>query len=158
MRPYQGIHKINKIFEKLLQASFKKHGFINAKIVTDWHYIIGKHLAELSLPQKIIFPANQAQSGVLYIATSNPGLSLEIQAQESFIISKISTYFGYQAISRIKVIIDKNIHKKPKDNRRNIRVNISKKDEKEIKAALSQIKDKDLHDQLASLASNIFQS
>jgi hypothetical protein len=158
MKPYRGIQKASNIFEKLMHASFKRYGFANQKIAAEWHYIIGNHLAQFTLPQKIIFPANQTRGGVLYIAISNPGLSLEIQAQERFIISKISTFFGYQAVSRIKVLIDKSIYKQMKADDICSKTKINKSDLRKIQKELASIEDKELHAQLTALADSIFQT
>lgn len=158
MKHYRGLQQVDRIFAKLTHESFKRYGFANQKIAADWHYIIGKHLAEFTLPQRIVFPANQTRGGTLYIAVSNPGLSLELQAQESSIIGKISTFFGYQAVSRIKVVIDKNIHKPKKHSDKNTKVMINQQDMKEVKKELELIEDDELRKQLTSLADSIFES
>lgn len=155
---HKGVQKIGNVIEGITKPAFKVHGFANQKIITYWSQIVGATLAKFTIPQKIIFPPHQTRAGTLYVGVTNPGLSLEIQAQESRIVEKIATFFGYQAVSRIKVsIVRLKINKEtpvsaaPKQT-------VSKKEIKMITHQLDKIKDKTLQTQLQRLADTLFQT
>src|SRR5271154_17606 len=104
-----GAKKFKDIAGTITKASFVQHGMSNLKIIQNWQHIVGKELTRFSFPQKIAFKPNQKINGLLYIAVNNPGFSLSLQAQESLIIERIATFFGYRAVGRIKIVIDKSL-------------------------------------------------
>lgn len=152
-----GSRKVDNLFALITSETFKKFGFANYKIISDWPFIIGSRLASYSIPQRIDFPPGQSIGGVLYIAISNPGLSLEIQAREGQIVNKLATYFGYRAIGRIKIIIDKNAEKKPLEIKSCKRASISATDAKDIEKALAKIKDEKLKNNFNELFATLFE-
>jgi len=95
---------INYHIDKLTNSVFRKKGFATAKIIMEWEIILDNpRLARHSHPFKIVYPAGKNVEGTLYIKASG-ALSLELQQYEPKIIEKIATYFGFKAISSIKII------------------------------------------------------
>lgn len=84
-----------------------KYGFITHKLVTYWEKIVGKALATISTPLQISFATGKEVGGTLIIGVTNPGFSLELQAAEGVITERVAVYFGYKAISRVKIKIYK---------------------------------------------------
>lgn len=156
-RIYSGTKKVNELFDKITSNTLKKHGFLNFKIVSDWHLIIGANLARYTVPLRIDFPHEQTSGGVLYIACSNPGFSLEIQASEGQILGKLSTYFGYKAISRIRVIIDKNAERMPDKIPHIDRQKIEENDFQEMQKQIESISDHNLKASLNELFITLFE-
>lgn len=91
------------IFNKLSSKALKQHGFAKIRIITDWPLIVGKDFAAISCPYRIVFPGEKQKNGNLHIAVLS-GYALLMQHQSNLIIEKISSYFGYQAISRITIL------------------------------------------------------
>ena len=79
-------------------------GFVAVDILAGWHEIVGEELAEFCLPQKIDFPRGQKSNGTLYLNVASGAFALEIQHREKFILEKINTRFGYQAVAKIKIV------------------------------------------------------
>jgi len=113
----------NKILQPLhqstwpiMQKSFAKHGFSATDILTNWRAIIGDELAERAVPHRISWPKSSAsQSFSTYTERSNKGGTLIVQAQdgpsaveiqylELEIVERINVFYGYSAITRLKVI------------------------------------------------------
>jgi hypothetical protein len=94
---------IAKSIEPLLKPIYKKHGFAEHRILTQWEQIVGQELASYSIPQKLIFRANTKEQGVLHILVSS-ARTLELQHMLPVILDRITTYFGYPAIERLKFI------------------------------------------------------
>jgi hypothetical protein len=146
------VKDFKSLFEDAAKESFKKYGFSNLKIVSDWKDIVGANLSSICYPEKIMFPPFKKTGGTLHLKVFNPSFSLELQSMESRIIEKISTYFGYQAIARIKIsVAPRKFESKqkiltPSEN--------FGKDEK-ISSKIEGINDPELRETLASLSQNI---
>lgn len=155
MKPYHGMKKIGNVLDSITRPAFMKYGFANQKIINYWPEIVGSALAKFTLPQKIVFPPGQTRGGILHIGVRNPGLCLEIQAQESHIVEKVATFFGYQAVSRIKVIVIRfssllmEAEPAPKQE-------ISSGEHADLEATLVKIKDEELRLRLRALAESLF--
>jgi hypothetical protein len=95
----------------MVEPSFKKHGFINIRLLQDWKAIVGDDMAKICWPTKIAFNPGQKQGGVLHLSINNPAFSLAVSTQQNRIIDKISTYFGYKAVSRLRIAVASASHK-----------------------------------------------
>lgn len=103
--------KAGDIIGNISKPLFEKKGFIDAKIIANWKIIAGEEISKLCSPVKVSFTPNQKRNGTLYISIKSPAFSLEVQANQPRIIDKINSYFGYEAIAQIRIVI-----KNKKDN------------------------------------------
>ena len=85
-----------------------KKGFVETDILTNWQDIIGQELANYTSPTKIDFKPQQRNNGILHLEVPSGAFALEVQHKEKTILQKINTYFGYNAISNIKIIQNPN--------------------------------------------------
>ena len=81
-----------------------KKAFIEADIIHNWRDIVGKDLAELAKPVCINFKGENRKGGVLNVEAASGAIALEINLKSKMIIAKVNTYFGYEAIDRIKIM------------------------------------------------------
>ena len=79
------------------QKIIRKRGFGSPGIINDWSAIVGPHLADYTLPEKL------GRNGTLRIRVAGP-IATEIQHLEPQILEKVSVYFGYRAARRISII------------------------------------------------------
>jgi hypothetical protein len=91
---------LSKSVDQVVKPVYKKHGFAESRILTEWAAIVGAELADCSVPQKITFSRGKREGGTLYILVSG-ARALELQHMQPLILDKIATYFGYPAISRL---------------------------------------------------------
>lgn len=103
-------HSLKDVIEKASRPILKKRGFSEARIISDWHGIVGKEVANYALPLRIQFLRGQTIGGTLTIST-HPAYALEIQQLTPQILEKIASYFGYRAIERI--VIEQQYHALP---------------------------------------------
>ena len=159
MREYRGKKSFSSLYNDLSKVAFTKHGFANQKIAAHWPVIVGEAIAKYTLPQKIVFKPNSTVGGILHVGVSNPGLSLELQAREGRIIEKISTFFGYQAVSRIKVNIDRSAANSNKPQTQAAKkVSISSKESETLAKQLQGVKDPELKKLLQNLYDSLFKN
>jgi len=159
-KEYRGRRKLGDLTEVAVMPAAEKHGFAMFKILSNWPHIVGEFLAQHCTPKGLQFPSNQTVKGVLLIEVENPGFSLELQASERIIVQKIATFFGYQAIDKIRVEISRTRKKTVKLEPDDIvlKQTVSFEQEEDILSNLGNIEDDLLRDMLASIAQNSFTS
>lgn len=98
--------------ERVIKPLFNQNRTQYYKILLHWHVIVGNDLKHMISPQDIRFSKNKIN--ILIVKIDNYCNILKIQMMTPNIIDKITRYFGYQVISKIK-IIGLN-HSSPKDS------------------------------------------
>ncbi|HAA92128.1 MAG: hypothetical protein CMM48_11290 [Rhodospirillaceae bacterium] len=94
---------IATLLPKLTRKALGKYGFSYAGLITDWKTIVGPEIARASLPEKLTFPRNKRDSGILRLKAEG-GAALEIQHLEPQILERINSYFGYRAVTRLQLV------------------------------------------------------
>lgn len=92
------------------RAIFKARGFQQDHILRHWPEIVGHSLSNMSKPEKLVFPKQTASVGMaraegatLTVRVDGPG-ALEFAHQEPQILERINSYYGYRAVTRIKLL------------------------------------------------------
>ena len=101
---WRGSKNLSHSLDFVTKPIFKKRGFTENKILTDWNKIVGDSLGGSSVPKKLFFSRNKKSDGVLYVEVYDSGMAMEMTYMEPIIIEKIASYFGYKAISKLKII------------------------------------------------------
>lgn len=98
-------HSLNlgRVIAQVVKPVMRKRGFYDVDIISDWENIVGPEWAKQTSPHKLNFNAHTRRSGTLYILVA-PGASVLIQHIEPMIIDRVNTYFGFDAVSRLKII------------------------------------------------------
>lgn len=99
-----GLTAFSSDISALASKLLGKSGLIEMKILTSWTSIVGEELAQYTLPQKIDFKKDARDNGTLYLLTQSGSFALEIGHRTPVILEKINTFFGYNAVSKIKII------------------------------------------------------
>lgn len=90
------------ILPKVTAESLGKQGFAAASVITDWALIVGKELADVTLPQRIVFPVGKRSHGTLYLRVAS-AMALDVQHRSPQILARINGYFGYAAVTNLKL-------------------------------------------------------
>lgn len=136
-----------------------KKGLVEMKILTSWKSIVGERLAQYSLPEKISFKKDERDNGVLHLMVANGAFAVEITHNTTLILEKINVFFGYNAVSKIKIIQNESSFYET-DNKFNEykedKKLVSPEQQNYIKQITENIKNPDLKERLRSLGENIF--
>jgi len=100
----KGMQALGGPITKLTRQTFGERGLADGAIVNNWATIAGDMLASASLPEKIAYVAGQKGRGTLHLRVANSGLATEIQHLEPLLLERVNSYFGYQAVARLKLI------------------------------------------------------
>lgn len=142
-----------KALTKVIDPIYQQQGFIRAKIILDWHLIMGDKFANFCVPEKIYFPFEKRTGGRLVIKTTS-SFAVEISHLEPVIINRINQYFGYKAVERIS--ISHTFMNPPRHKKQPVRV-LSDEQKEQIEQQLEEITDPHLKKALYNLGIAILQ-
>jgi len=94
---------LSKYITDISKSALKKRGFADNKIFDEWMNIVGDNYKDICKPIKLS-NTQQNEGGLLTIEVKS-ALSTEMNMQRLQLIEKINNYFGYNAISAIKINI-----------------------------------------------------
>lgn len=103
-RPSRLIAKsLRQCIEPVAKDAFRKRGFAESRMLMEWPNIVGKELSRITAPHSVDFPRGEQAGGTLTLHVESAH-ALEIQHREPEIVERIATYFGYRAVTRIKLV------------------------------------------------------
>ena len=94
---------IAAMLPKVTAKAIGRRGFTQGALLNGWPAIVGADLADVSQPEKLVFPRGERIGGVLHIRVSG-GVALELQHLEPLVIERINGHFGYGAVARLRLI------------------------------------------------------
>ncbi len=90
------------LIPSLITPVLKHRGFTCARILLEWETIVGAEFAHHCCPDRIYFPKGQKKEGTLYLIM-DPSSAFRFEYIKDLITERINAYFGYKAVSHIKV-------------------------------------------------------
>ncbi len=121
------------------------HGFAQADILSQWNAIAGDRLAGLCKPERIKWPRAGEQRGGTMILQATQGRALDVQYAIPALKERVNQFFGYEAITAIKVVqghdLSKTVPVPPQNSRVDdtILADLSNISDPELKAALARL-------------------
>lgn len=94
---------IKGIVNRVIHPIAQKQGIIHGKIILDWEKIVGDQYARYCAPLKVTFRQGYRTYGVLHLKV-NPAHALLVQHSKDLVLEKINSFFGYKALSDLKLI------------------------------------------------------
>ena len=151
---------VAKNIRPLIRELLGKKGIMQLEILSHWNDIVGEDLSAYAFPEKIEFRANNKNDGVVHLIVPSGAFALELQHREKQIISKINTYFGYNAVAHIRIRQDGEFDFdlcKPKTTKNKIEPLLVSDDEKKyIEEMTSDVKNDELKEILIKLGYGVF--
>lgn len=95
---------------KITRKAINTRGVAWAGLIANWPEIAGPQLRDISRPEKLSWrdgksaKSDLAKTGGTLVLKVAHGRALEAQYAVPQILDKISTYFGYPAISQVKIV------------------------------------------------------
>ena len=138
-----------------------KFGKIEFLILSKWTQIVGSFFADHSEPDKISRITEEFNEfdepiykNFLHVRVS-PAAAVEFQHYKDTIIEKINSYFGYKAISDLRLQQNFVPDKKIKHNINLDDQDLSEEEKASIKSEINNIKDKELEKSIVNLGASI---
>ena len=124
-RNHLSARTINLYLPKILKPALKKRGFPAMALIAQWPEIAGDALAAHAVPERVSWP-RRAQThipesedpavdrtaarsrtrgdGATLRLRVDPVMALEVEYQKAQILERINTFFGYQAVTSLKIV------------------------------------------------------
>ena len=148
------MERLDKHFEKLTKASFARYGFAYGELLARWPDIVGQNLSQHCEPERIKWPRGSGETGQklggTLIIRAVPGRSLDLQHQTHNIIERINQFYGYGAVTSVKIAQSYEIFRKPLKNKINL---LDAGSENQLIGELQSISDENLRAALQKLGS-----
>jgi hypothetical protein len=146
------MERLDKHFAALTKASFARYGFAYGELLARWPEIVGEGLSGMCEPERIRWPrgagdAAQRQGGTLIIRAA-AGCGLDLQHQVHRIIEKANQFYGYGAVTSVKIVQSHEMNPKYLKNKEN---GLSSDAAIKLRARLQTIADEKLRDALSRL-------
>jgi hypothetical protein len=102
MRRGGGLRRLPDLLGRLLDPAARRRGLAEAKVLTEWPTIVGPWLAARCQPIRLSHGAGGAGGGLaLHVAGA---AALELQHSEPQVVERINGFFGYPAVSRLRLV------------------------------------------------------
>lgn len=88
---------------RLLGPLLGKKGFIQADILAHWEDMLGQALSRGVTPSSVSFSKSSGDRAVLHVKAFSGAYAVEFNARKEQILEKINSYFGYPAITDIRL-------------------------------------------------------
>jgi hypothetical protein len=132
---------------RITKPLLKSRGLAQGDIVFRWNEIVGAKLASYCYPMKLI-PARGHDGGSLTVRVSGAA-ALEIDHMAPQIVERINTFYGYQAVERLR-IEQGPIPRVAKPRQKPLR-RLTDSEEMALESEVAPIKDTDLREKLNDL-------
>ena len=140
---------ISSISLKITDKIFKKRGFKESKIITDWAEIVGKEISDLTLP---IGLSKNRNLKIL----CNSAFALELQHMTPKIIDRINLTMGYKAVENIQIFQKSEI--KNETNSLAKKQKLSKKEMNQLTNVINTVDNMKIKEKFKDLSKTIFTS
>mgnify|MGYP003670193830 CR=1 len=97
------MRSIKAVVNRVVNPIAKKRGIIHGKIILEWEKIVGPQYASYCAPLKITFRQGYRSYGTLHMKV-NPSHALLLSHSKDLVIEKVNTFFGYPAVSALKIM------------------------------------------------------
>ena len=151
--PRKRFRAIGVNIEKIVKPIFGRRGFGGAAIVNSWVEVVGSVLARHTFPEQISYPNGSRLDGTLHLRVNSSAMALELQHLAPQLQDKINTYFGYRAISRIKIVQGPIPETETEEKKKRRPLHAEEKDK--LEQSLKIISDPELKAALSKLGSSI---
>lgn len=102
-RPRGGAPRaIADLMPEIGRTAFRRFGFVQSSVVTRWPEIVGLHHARICAPEAIRFPPGEKSDGILQLVVV-PAHAPLIQHVIPEIIERVNRFFGYRAVTKVKL-------------------------------------------------------
>ena len=99
-----GPHRLGRHVTAIAGKALGRAGLAFGALITDWPAIVGERLASQTAPARLQFPKGRREDAVLHVAATSGPAALLVQHEEPQLLQRINGFFGYRAVSRIKLV------------------------------------------------------
>jgi len=102
-RSYEGLAPLTREVQSITRPILGRRGFAEVDILGSWEDIVGADLARGILPEKLTFEKDKRINGTLFVKSAGGAFAILFEFQKARVIERINGFFGYPAVSQIKI-------------------------------------------------------
>lgn len=99
-------HPLGLAIAAVVKPLVGKKGFVDVDILARWADIVGPEVATNAIPLRIAKPrAGSNEGATLHIRVGASAYAMVLQHREPEICARINGYFGFQAVTKLKIAL-----------------------------------------------------
>jgi hypothetical protein len=111
------VKAVGSFLPSLTAQAFKKFGFSTAQLMMEWPAIAGRELAARAVPERLKWPPRpeaeaaagegepaRGRRGATLVLRVDGAHALDIDYQRQQILDRVNAYFGYRAVSELRLL------------------------------------------------------
>ena len=149
----QGLRPFSSSIPKTLKKHLRKGGYNYSNIVDNWTNMVSKKISDSCYPVTVKM-GKEMRDGTLVLNVIH-GKEMEVEYKKNEIVDKINSFFGYKAITDLRLQQNFIPEKKTKGNVGASNQTISEEEKISIKNEIDIIKNKDLEKSIVNLGASI---
>ena len=115
-KPRYGARAIGTYVAKALDPAARARGFATTALLSDWPAIVGRDLAQFTMPDRVIWPrrredtesetsirGHRVEGATLVLRIQGPR-AIEVQHRSGQILERVNAYFGYRAVTEMRFL------------------------------------------------------
>ena len=115
-RAASGARPVGEFIARLLDPLARARGFATTTLLSEWPAIVGAELAQFTAPDRVVWPRRQQegneappargwrQEGAILVLRVEGPRAIEVQHRSGKILERVNTYFGYRAITELRIL------------------------------------------------------
>jgi len=92
-----------RLVPPLARKAYRVRGFAQATVISRWPEIVGRALADVTVPARLRFGRGERTDGVLEVRIES-AFAAELQHREPEILDRVNAFFGYSAVARLRLV------------------------------------------------------
>jgi hypothetical protein len=94
-------HYLGNLIGRLTAPALKRRGFRDVQIMDHWPVIVGRQLATLTMPERLV---RRSEQETVLVVRVDGAMALEIQHLSPQILDRINQYYGPATVTRLQII------------------------------------------------------
>lgn len=112
MRPASGpprryVRPIGDLVSKLVEPVVARKAGMSLDLIGAWPEIVGPRLEEGCRPEKLVWPkgyGDETSEPATLVIACEGAFALRLQHEVQTILSRVNDFFGYRAVSKVKIV------------------------------------------------------
>ena len=114
-RAASGARPLGAFIARLLDPVARARGFATTTLLSEWPAIVGAELAQFTAPDRVVWPRRQQggdeapargwrEGGAVLVLRVEGPRAIEVQHRAGKILERVNTYFGYRAVTEMRIL------------------------------------------------------
>lgn len=155
-----GAKRLSDLVGKAMTPACRKRGFASVDIIAAWADIVGERYGARVQPDRLIWPRRPDRTDpetppepAILVVHTDGATALLLSHETAQVIERINTFYGWQAVGRIK-ILQKPVKVKPSAPKRQLR-QLTRSEQDRLDQNLEGVQNERLRDALKKLGTQV---